>query len=215
MEPRYPWQLNGMSLSETDDDADSELQQDDSKVELGPLTPLGEPWIRNVFYCHERRALVAIYQEPDGVSKMVIPQSFPEERWLLAMESVYAGAQAWPVDGECKAIEKLATLIPTHLLNSYICTGMFPETSERSKISYVFRRLRPTVAMSPRPANGKYMKVIATLCLHPIGYYQDTHAGVMVPTDDVIAHLLLCRADEHLFWRKATQHPVWDARSGI
>lgn len=37
----------------------------------------------------------------------------------------------------------------------------------------------------------------------------------MVPTDDVIAHLLLMRGDERLFWRRANQHHPLDPESGL
>lgn len=50
------------------------------------------------------------------------------------------------------------------------------------------------------------MRILACLCLHPLGYYRGSWSGAMVPTDDVIAHLLMVRGDEHDFWRKANQH---------
>jgi hypothetical protein len=56
---------------------------------------------------------------------------------------------------------------------------------------------------------------LASLCLHAIGYYDGSFAGVMVPTDCVISHLMLCRADEHLYWRKANQHPAEVPQAGI
>jgi hypothetical protein len=59
------------------------------------------------------------------------------------------------------------------------------------------------------------MRFLAALCLHPIGYYEDSWAGVMAPTDDVVAHLMLCRGDEHMFWRRANQHASWEQQAGI
>jgi hypothetical protein len=51
--------------------------------------------------------------------------------------------------------------------------------------------------------------------MHPIGYYRGTWAGAMAPTDDVIAHLMMMRADEHMYWRRAKQHPAWDPLCGV
>jgi hypothetical protein len=57
--------------------------------------------------------------------------------------------------------------------------------------------------------------VRCTLCLHPIGYYANSWAGAMCPTDDVIAHLMMMRADEPMFWRKANQHPPHRPEAGL
>src|SRR3546814_10910453 len=40
------------------------------------------------------------------------------------------------------------------------------------------------------------MRWLCALCLHPIGYYENSWAGAMCPTDDVIAHLMLMRRSE-------------------
>jgi hypothetical protein len=89
----------------------------------------------------------------------------------------------------------------------YLLIGMFLETSKRSGVTYLFRKLAPTVATKAGPDDE--MRVLTTLCLHPIGHYENTPCGVMVPTDDVIAHLLLMRGDEAKFWAKANHHPAW------
>ena len=54
--------------------------------------------------------------------------------------------------------------------------------------------------------HGEQMRILACLCLHPIAYYADSWAGAMCPTDDVIAHLMLMRGDEPMFWRRSNQH---------
>jgi hypothetical protein len=92
-------------------------------------------------------------------------------------------------------------------------TGMFVERSRRSGISYVFRKLRPTLAL--KAGKDDRMGLLAALCMHPIGYYDGSWAGAMCPTDDVIAHLMLMRGDEHMFWRRANQHPAWSQEAGI
>lgn len=42
------------------------------------------------------------------------------------------------------------------------------------------------------------MRIVACLCMHPIGYYADSWAGALCPTDDVITHLLLMRSEAGL-----------------
>ena len=59
------------------------------------------------------------------------------------------------------------------------------------------------------------MKILACLCMHPIAYYAGSWAGAMCPTDDVIAHLSLMRADEHMFWKRSNQHPPYRPEAGL
>ena len=40
-------------------------------------------------------------------------------------------------------------------------------------------------------------------------------SGALRPTDDVIAHLLMMRGDEPMFWRRANQHEAWEVESGL
>jgi hypothetical protein len=58
-------------------------------------------------------------------------------------------------------------------------------------------------------------RILAVLCMHPIGHFQETFSGAMCPTDDVIAHLMLMRADEHHFWKKSNIHPSWSTNAGL
>lgn len=118
----------------------------------------------------------------------------------------------WDVDCEARAAEKLASLVKPHALRTYMLTGSFMETSKRSGITYMFRRLRPTLAISTATGTAR---VLCGLCLHPIGFYSGTWAGCMVPTDEVVAHLLLMRGDEHCFWKQANQHAAWRPESGL
>lgn len=111
---------------------------------------------------------------------------------------------AWEIEAEQMALQKLGTLITHRQFRSYLLTGQFLEKSERSKVHYLFRRLRPTVALSGSSAEAV---PIAALCMHPIGYYENTFAGSMVPTDDIVAHLVLMRGDEREYWKQCNQHP--------
>lgn len=121
-------------------------------------------------------------------------------------------ADAWTVEAEERALGKLRELLPEHMWVRYRLSDCFIETSKRSGVLYMFRKLRPTLACSMR---GPKVRILASLCMHPLGYYAGTWAGTMTPTDDVIAHLLFMRADEHGFWKTANQHPPEAAESGL
>lgn len=123
-------------------------------------------------------------------------------------------SEAWSLEAEANALDRLETLIKPHLFEAYVLSGLFVETSRRSGLSYLFRKLRPTIALSPRGAEGG-MKILAALCLHPVAYYAGTFAGGLCPTDDVISHLLLMRGDEALYWRRANQHQPDRPEAGL
>lgn len=116
---------------------------------------------------------------------------------------------------EFKALESLRTRVSESQFDSYVLSGMFPERSPRSDIWYFFRKGYPTLAVTFHGKHEGNGKVLAALCLHPMGYYAGTHVGLMTPTDEVIAHLLMMRADEHKFWAKSGQWAAEDTRSGI
>ena len=119
---------------------------------------------------------------------------------------------AWSVRAECMAMLRLKTLVKPSAFRAYLLTGSFMETSRRSQVTYVFRKGRPTLALG---AYGDFRPVLAALCSHPIGFYTRTYAGSMVPTDDVIAHLITMRGDERKYWSKCSQHPVNSPEAGI
>jgi hypothetical protein len=110
------------------------------------------------------------------------------------------------------SLNTLGTLIKHHPFKQYLLTGMFLETSKRSGITYMFRKLRPTVAITMSQGDSR---ILCALCMHPIAYYEDSWAGAMCPTDDVIAHLMLMRADEHMFWKRCNQHPAHMPQAGL
>lgn len=174
--------------------------------------------VRNTWYSWRRACQVTLYEEAGVIKAHLDPWRRGAERltyWLSTM----GASQAWSYDAELEARRKLATMIKPHLMEMYELTGSFFETSKQSGVSYVLRRARPTVAMVPiRRGPGSDdlpMKVLAVLCLHPLAYYAGTWAGAMVPTDDVIAHLLMIRGDEHGFWRRANQHNLDSAEAGL
>ena len=191
IEPKFP---NGLALSE-----------------IGAPTPEktnGET-LRNSFWSHARRQEIIVWNNADGSLEWGACGRTHGFNFII---NTILCSSAWGVKQESNAVQTLAGLITYHQFKTYMLTGMFIESSKRSKVMYLFRRLRPTVALR---LEGETARILCTLCLHPIAYYGDSWAGAMCPTDDVIAHLMLMRGDEHMFWRQANQHPSWKPESGL
>lgn len=110
------------------------------------------------------------------------------------------------VEAEVKARRKLEAMLAPRQLKSWTLTESFYEQG-RSGMVYWLRKNRPTVALRPdsRTKDDGKATPICALCLHALGGYQGTGAGILAPSDDVIAHLVMIRGNEHLFWRKANQ----------
>lgn len=153
-----------------------------------------------------------IYQSGDRKLRPTEVQAILRYKcWLNTL--AIAADETWSIEAEAKAMTKLQELTTKQAFKCYFLGGTFLETSPRSRIVYMFRKLRPTIALRQMKDGNFYP--IAALCLHPIGHYEESWAGVMVPTDDVIAHLLLMRGDERRFWGKANHHPIDKPQSGI
>lgn len=163
---------------------------------------------------YDRRREVYIWRESDGrIKHATLPACSTGQRAKFIMDTIGA-SQAWSVRAEFTALGRLKSLVTRTAFRYYVLTGTFIETSPRSKIIYVFRKGRPTLALAPT-IRGDDIKMLAALCLHPIGFYEGTYAGSMVPTDDVIAHLLMMRGDERKFWAKANHHDLRSAEAGL
>lgn len=193
--PSYPWADALRDVTKRPDDG--EPTTDDVKV-------------RNRFWSDRLRAEVYIWEEDGRVvwGKISRPHGL-----TMAMQTLGCSF-AWGIEQEANAVQTLGRMLRHHQFKQYMLTGMFLEQSPRSGLTYLFRRLRPTVAIDARAPTGQ-PRILAALCLHPIGYYADTWAGSMCPTDDVIAHLALCRGDEHMFWKRANQHPPGRPEAGL
>jgi hypothetical protein len=169
--------------------------------------------LRNSWWSNRHRAMVYVWEEPDGriLGTKVRPRS------QLSMQlSTMMCSSAWGIEQEGNAVQLLGALVKHHQFKSYMLTGMFLERSLRSGLTYMFRRLRPTVVLDARTeSEEEKTRVLCALCLHPIAYYSDTWAGAMTPTDDVVAHLMLMRGDEPMFWRRSNQHPPGRPEAGI
>lgn len=154
----------------------------------------------NEWWSTAKREHVFIVKEKGKLAHYTLPKFHASAQIIKTL----GACCAWDPAAELRAMEKLGALVKPHIFNQYMLTGTFLESSPRSRLTYIFRRLRPTIAASPRP-NSDMMQIIACLCLHPIGFYEDSWAGALCPTDDVISHLLLMRGDEHLFWKRSNQ----------
>jgi hypothetical protein len=162
----------------------------------------------NSWWSDRYHATIIVLQDKQRRARLGIQ---PENSLSFTLRTLEA-AVAWPIEAEQKAQTKLASLIPKNLFELYQLTGHFSETSKRSNVTYLFRRGRPTIAMRE---NEEIAYWLCALCLHPIGYYGDTWAGVMCPTDEVIAHLLMMRGSEEKFWANANQHPLDHPAAGV
>lgn len=177
-----------------------------------PPEPLpDDATIRNVFHSGKTGCDIVIFEKGGKIDWGQIPKVNH-----FAMDLHTLGCSlAWGIEQESRAVQLLGTLIRHHAFKQYLLTGMFMETSKRSGLTYVFRKLRPTVVIDIRNHNQDSTRILCALCMHPIAYYQDTWAGAMCPTDDVIAHLMLMRGDEHMYWRRCNQHAPYRPEAGL
>lgn len=166
--------------------------------------------IRNIFWSTKYRCSVAICQDPDG--KIWHAPLIGSANSATAILHTIGASDAWGIEQESNALQLLGHHVSHRKMKQYLLTGSFIETSPRSGVTYVFRKLRPTIALRVTETGSR---ILCTLCMHPIGYYEQSWAGCMTPTDDVIAHLLLCRGDEKMFWRRCNQHCATAPESGL
>lgn len=186
--------LSKIGAAETNDEQDSEYAG----------------WtMRSCFWSWHRRSDVHVFQSPEGkITWGLVPSIHSLDLQLGTL----GASDAWSLETESTALQTLAGMLRHRQFRQYLLTGSFLERSQRSGVHYLFRKLRPTLAFSSR---GDQMRILCALCLHPIAYYSGSWAGAMCPTDDVIAHLALMRGDEHMFWKRANQHPSWRKEAGI
>ncbi len=183
--------------------------------EAPPDPALPKQFIRNIFWSHSRRSDIVIFTEGSELGPGVpVYWGVINGANHVAQEILTLGASdAWSIESESNALQTLATMLSHRQFKQYLLTGSFLWTSPKSRVKYLFRKLRPTIAMAN---DGKgNMRVLCTCCLHPIAYYQGSWGGALCPTDDVLSHFCLARGDEHMFWRRANQHPPWSPNSGL
>lgn len=190
IEPSYPYaQLAEIGAPKVDEDAGWRLV--------------------NEWYSQRHGAIIILMRDPEGRLQW---GKRPAVHSLRQQLRTLGCSDAWGIEQEGAALQLLGQMLRHRAFKQYLLTGAFLERSERSGITYMFRKLRPTVAISTR---GDDSRIIAALCMHPIAYYAGSWAGAMCPTDDVIAHLALMRGDEHMFWKRCNQHPAWRPEAGL
>lgn len=158
---------------------------------------------------------VHVYRDSKGTFKGMMPDA--HIRFKILLDTLIVRGGAVMVQNEFTAMEALIQKVNNNQWESYVLSGAFPETSKRSGVTYIFRKGLPTIAMRERKledGNNK-REFLAALCLHPLAYFKDTFCGSYPPTDEVIAHLMLMRSDEHKFWAKANHHTLSDPLAGI
>lgn len=168
-----------------------------------------EGWkLRNRFWSGRYRCWILVMEKDGKIDWGIVPAANHLKQDLHTMGC----SVAWGIVQEHRALELLATLLPHHKFKQYLLAGIFLETSKRSGVTYIFRKLRPTVAITTK---GDKMKLLCTLCMHPIAHYAESWAGAMCPTDDIIAHLMMMRADEAMYWRRSNQCPGYLPEAGL
>jgi hypothetical protein len=203
MDPTYPWAKAWETIN----------------ASTNP-PPTGPHWTDhyetvNIFYSHKKRCdVVVLRHKQTGMTEFRLKPAVHSLK--QAMATLFA-SDVWGVDQEQRALQTLAGMLRHRQFKQYLLSGIFLESSPRSHIPYLFRRLRPTVALNavrPGDPDGQ-ARVLTTLCMHPIAYYEGSWAGAMCPTDDVIAHLSLMRGDEPMFWKRCNQHPAYRPEAGL
>lgn len=182
--------------------------------DIGPdRNPVPEGYkIRNTFWSTKHHSTVVIHEKDGKIDWGVIPGIHHLDHDIQTLMC----SDAWGIEQEGNAVHLLASIVSHRQFKQYMLTGMFMEKSQRSKLTYLFRRLKPTVvldAKSERP--DQPTRILCCLCMHPISYYEGSWAGAMCPTDDVIAHLSLMRGDEPMYWRRANQHAPHLPEAGL
>lgn len=180
-----------------------------------------EERIRNSWFSKRTNAYIFVMETEDGRIYHLKRRYGPlraMDRFDLQLMTLIA-SDAWRLEAEHAAMEKLKGMLGERQWRQYELTGSFMEESKRSGVLYMFRRLRPTLALSLKDGHGTSTETttffLAALCMHPVGYYNRTWGGCLVPTDDVIAHLVYMRGDEARFWGQSNQHRSWDPESGV
>lgn len=207
--PGYQFEkLNGMRWS----DLNGEPREE--KSPLQEIADALNPKIRNVWWCPQRGGYVHVVECMGKITAWIdFDYSQRSAKTLNRAFIAFDAAQVIDGNAELMAMDKLRSMVKPHLFNGYLIHGMILETSPRSGVTYIVRKGRPTIAM--RPGTDGNMKILCCLCLHPLGFYEGSFYGVMCPSDEVVAHLIMIRAKEEFFWRKANQHPAWAWEAGL
>ncbi len=130
-------------------------------------------------------------------------QAHPAHRLLM---SVLSTAKHVPFEREEKACNLLKQHATEEQWHMYRLTGTLIHNDERSRYCYLIRRGFPTLVFEKDEEQPGVLVFKLGLCAHQEGYEPGHFSGFCCPTDDVVAHLLMLRADEDTFWNRAKIH---------
>lgn len=150
-----------------------------------------------------------------GKTRLVKERRLPpdKERLKFIMTSLFRRTQLTLPEAEVTAREKLESYLSESQKTMLRLTGSFCEVG-KSGVVYYLRENRPTLAYRTYSGTDEGIFLCA-LCLHPLGYYTRTWAGVLPASDELLSHLLFIRADEYGFWKKANHIPSQETEAGI
>lgn len=176
-------------------------------------------WLSTVEWKGRRRTVKIEKNKVTGKFRSSItPYKVYRERLQFYLATGFFRETCGVLEAELKACERLMEALTPHQKHQYVFQDCVVEHG-RSGVLYLIRKNRPTLAIRDTgkvegdTRNGG--EVLCAMCYHPLAYYTNTWAGALPPSDEVLAHLLMIRADEHLFWKRCNQHPIHDIRSGV
>ena len=163
------------------------------------------------------RFRVEVYRSKDDTRYLHIPRRNKKySRWGLIIRTDAVRMRVTNLKAERKARQLLMEQLSGRQKRALELTGAFVEVGQ-SGLHYRISFNRPTLAWKIVAVNGreKELEFVGSFCLHPLGYYSESFAGCMPPSDEMLAHLKMIRADERLYWRKANQHEIDDPLGGL
>jgi hypothetical protein len=163
-----------------------------------------------------KKNLMVIVYKTDNGEYFHFPFPNWADPWVLLLRSTSVRLKTSSSRAEKKARKELVAKLSREQKRQLTLTGSFVEIG-RSGVHYLIRFNRPTIAYRQKKArNGmKSTTFLASMCMHPLGYYYRTYVGCLAPSDEMLSHLLLIRTDEVSFWRDANQHDLDDALGGV
>lgn len=147
IEPSYPFAKAFAQMARDD----AEERAEEAEVE-----------IRNTFWSWHRRSDILVWREKKTGKIQWGPSSRPHG--LHYALQTLGCSDAWGIEQEGNAVHTLGRLLKHRAFKQYLTTGMFLETSKRSGVCYIFRRLRPTVAFT---MTGEHPRILAAFAFIP------------------------------------------------
>lgn len=217
----HPDAANPHDLFTTEDDVPREEFSTDFWTRLieglNKITEGDEEWCYVNTWYPNKRVLVEVFRNSAGTRYLHLPRRRKQHRrWALIIRSDAVRMRVTNRKAEEKARANLIEKLSGRQKRELLLTGAFTEVGG-SGIHYRITFNRPTIAYRVVGCEGraKVLEFRAALCLHPLGFYSDTFTGCLPPSEDMLTHLLMIRADEHGFWKKSEQHTCDDPLGGL